>query len=107
MINISRNLTPFLLLVMSLYQQSTVIIVPNGKAFFVKYGLLSLTPVDCLYRESYLTDPHFPHILHQSNVNFFFFFSVQFSRSDESNSLQPHESQHARPLCPSPTPGVY
>ena len=63
MINISRNLTPFLLLVMSLYQQSTVIIVPNGKAFFVKYGLLSLTPVDCLYRESYLTDPHFPHIL--------------------------------------------
>lgn len=79
MINISRNLTPFLLLVMSLYQQSTVIIVPNGKAFFVKYGLLSLTPVDCLYRESYLTDPHFPHILHQSNVNFFFF-SVQLLR---------------------------
>ena len=24
-----------------------------------------------------------------------------------SNSLQPHESQHARPPCPSPTPGVY
>ena len=22
-------------------------------------------------------------------------------------TLQPHESQHARPLCPSPTPGVY
>jgi len=32
--------------------------------------------------------------------------SVQFSRSVVSNSLQPHESQHARPPCPSPTPGV-
>ena len=35
------------------------------------------------------------------------FSSVQFSRSVVSNSLQPHESQHARPPCPSPTPGVY
>ena len=33
--------------------------------------------------------------------------SVQFSRSVVSDSLRPHESQHARPLCPSPTPGVY
>ena len=31
----------------------------------------------------------------------------QFSRSVLSNSLWPHESQHARPPCPSPTPGVY
>ena len=33
--------------------------------------------------------------------------SVQFSHSVVSDSLQPHESQHARPPCPSPTPGVY
>ena len=33
--------------------------------------------------------------------------SVQFSRSVVSDSLQPHESQHARPPCPSPTPGVH
>ena len=33
--------------------------------------------------------------------------SVQFSRSVVSNSLWPHESKHARPPCPSPTPGVY
>ena len=33
--------------------------------------------------------------------------SVQFSRSVVSNSLWPHESQHARPLCPSPTPEVH
>jgi len=31
---------------------------------------------------------------------------VQFSCSVVSNSLQPHELQHARPPCPSPTPGV-
>ena len=35
------------------------------------------------------------------------FSSVQFSRSVMSNSLRPHESQHARPPCPSPTPGVH
>ena len=34
-------------------------------------------------------------------------FSVQFSHSVVSNSLRPHELQHARPPCPSPTPGVY
>ena len=31
----------------------------------------------------------------------------QFSRSVVSDSLQPHELQHARPPCPSPTPGVH
>ena len=35
------------------------------------------------------------------------FSSVQFSRSVVSDSLRPHESQHARPPCPSPTPGVH
>ena len=33
--------------------------------------------------------------------------SVQFSRSVVSHSLRPHEPQHARPPCPSPTPGIY
>ena len=36
-----------------------------------------------------------------------FFASVQFSRSVVSDSLRPHESQHARPPCPPPTPGVH
>ena len=35
-----------------------------------------------------------------------YFSSVQFSCSVMSDSLRPHESQHARPPCPSPTPGV-
>ena len=33
--------------------------------------------------------------------------SVQFSHSVVSDSLGPHEPQHARPPCPSPTPGVH
>ena len=33
--------------------------------------------------------------------------SLQFSHSVVSDSLQTHESQHARPPCPSPTPGVH
>ena len=35
------------------------------------------------------------------------FSSVQFSCSVVSDSLRPHESQNARPPCPSPTPGVH
>ena len=35
------------------------------------------------------------------------FSSIQFSCSVMSDSLRPHESQHARPSCPSPTPGVH
>ena len=33
--------------------------------------------------------------------------SIQFSHSVVSNSLGSHESQHTRPPCPSPTPGVH
>ena len=36
-----------------------------------------------------------------------YYSSVQFSCSVVSDSVWPHESQHARPPCPSPTPGVY
>ena len=34
-------------------------------------------------------------------------YSDQISHSVVSDSLRPHESQHARPPCPSPTPGVH
>ena len=33
--------------------------------------------------------------------------SVQFSHSVVSDSLRPHELHHARPPCPSPTPGIH
>ena len=35
------------------------------------------------------------------------FSSVQFSHSVMSDYLRPHKSQHTRPPCPSPTPGVH
>ena len=37
---------------------------------------------------------------------FYFYVSVQFSRLVMSDSLQPHEVQHARLPSPSPSPGV-
>ena len=36
-----------------------------------------------------------------------YYSSVQFSHSVVSDSFRPHELQHTRPLCPSPTPGIY
>ena len=47
-----------------------------------------------------MSDSLWPYGLYQ-------FSSVQFSRSVMSDSLRPHDSQHARPPCPSPTPGVH
>ena len=41
------------------------------------------------------------------NENLTYLSSVQFSRSVVSDSLRPHESQHARPPCPSQTSRVY
>ena len=47
--------------------------------------------------------------LQPSSFSFVFcmFSSVQFSRSVMSNSLRRHESQHTRPPCSSPTPGIH
>ena len=46
-------------------------------------------------------------IMHPCSLFILCIISVQFSRSVVSNSLWPHESQLARPPCPSPTPRVY
>ena len=43
----------------------------------------------------------------QSEIISLYLQSVQFSHSVVFNSLRPHESQHARPPCPSPSPGVH
>ena len=40
-------------------------------------------------------------------IQYIQFSSVQFSPSVVSDSLQPHESQHASPPCPSPTPRAH
>ena len=46
------------------------------------------------------------YLVHVVSTNFWYF-SVQFSRSVMSDYLRLHELQHARPPCPSPTPGVH
>ena len=46
-------------------------------------------------------------VVYAKNMLYFINVSVQFSRSVVSDSLRPHESQHAKPPCPSPTPGVH
>ena len=51
------------------------------------------------YRPSLTTSSITNYLLYSTS-------SVQFSHSVVSNSLWPHEPQHARPLCPSPTPRV-
>ena len=70
---------------------------------------------------SLITDnSQFHNLLDYSSIferlGYFYFFilenlmcisSVQFSCSVLSNSLQPHELQHGRPPCPSPTPVVH
>ena len=50
-----------------------------------------------------------PNVFWKRTVSqrFIGFSSVQFSPSVLSDSLRPHELQHARPPCPSPTPGVH
>ena len=45
--------------------------------------------------------------LELTDVTVTFISSDQFSHLVVSNSLQPHEPQHTRPPCTSPTPGVY
>ena len=52
-------------------------------------------------------NPRLLRLLHYSWLQQHQFSSVQFSRSVVSDSLRPHELQHARPPCPSPTPGVH
>ena len=49
----------------------------------------------------------FHNVYIYQNIKLFTFSSVQFNRSVVSDSLWPHELQHTRPPCPSPTPGVH
>ena len=56
------------------------------------------------FKDPQLNEVHVHELLEYKVIQFS---SVQFSRSVMSDSLQPHESQHARPPCPSLTPEVY
>ena len=66
-------------------------------------SFLFFTTQACIFR-------HYSFILpvkRIKNKSTCLFSSVQFSRSVVSDSLRPHESQHARPPCSSPTPRVH
>ena len=66
-------------------------------------------PLPLLMKRLYFKN-EFPLYLNRQKSYLFHFLqfsSVPFSRSVVSDSLQPHESQHAMPPCPSQTPGVY
>ena len=61
----------------------------------------SLTPMGKGNSTIYI---HSGQVMKQNNVKNLK--RIQFSRSVVSDSLRPHESQHTRPPCPSPTPRV-
>ena len=70
---------------------------------FVSYWV----QVDLLHHGNFKQENH-KAPLFGSGLQFWqLFSSVQFSRSVVSDSLWPHELQHARPPYPSPTPRVY
>ena len=60
-------------------------------------GRKVMTILDSILKSRDITLPSKVHLV----------ISVQFSRSVMSDSLRPHESQHARPPCPSPSPRVH
>ena len=82
--NLKKQLKP-LFLMQDIFSV-LLILLPLGSMYFVKV----LIPVDChelaKYSKFYLARAEY---------------WVQFSRSVVSDSLRPHESQHARPPCPS------
>ena len=68
--------------------------------------LISICSSLSLFLQCGLLFPSFIRLFY-SYLNFSDFSSVQFSHSVVSDSLRPHELQHARPPCPSPTPGIH
>ena len=72
-----------------------------SKLCYLVYVSISKIPFSCCFsacssRKRFIFSPPTPA-----------FSSVQFSCSVVSDSLRPHESQHARPPCPSTTPRVH
>ena len=70
---------------------------------YMSVALSQLVPPSLFPDMSQVCSPHL--CLYSCPTNRFS--SVQFSRSVVSDSFRPHESQHARPPCSSPTPGVH
>ena len=84
---------------------SAVPCVPQSRSSLYPPG--NKAPVSYLGRGDDLEVSCFFNKLSINSLDFWFYRSVQFSRSVVFNSLWPRGLQHARPPCPSPTPGVY
>ena len=80
---------------------------PSNHRTFSSSLMETLYPLNAKFPFLLLPQPLAATILLSISVNLTPFSSVQFSGSVASDPLQPHESQHARPPCPSPTPGVH
>ena len=79
---------------------------PSYSIFHIAFCLSHFLPLwPSVLRFRYFFKIYFP--VHQFSFHLCFSSVSQFSRSVVSNSLRPHESQHARPPCPSSTPGVH
>ena len=76
-------------------------IFPNNSVFSNESVLHIMCPKYCSFSFSISPSNEHPGLIS------FRMPSVQFSCSVVSDSLRPHESQHARPPCPSPTPRVH
>ena len=63
--------------------------------------------IECSFIKAKSRQRTFSQCLKSLREGILSFTSVQFSCSVVSHSLRPHESQHARPPCPSPTPRVH
>ena len=70
-------------------------------AVFIFFVFLIQTPI------KYMLEPLYPGFLNWFLPEFLNCSSVLFSCSLVSDSLRPHEPQHARPPCPSPSPGEW
>ena len=83
----------------------------NGKIEkFSSDGFYLLKEIICSEKSSYKNEERGGSVgilrrMRRQEMVYSVFSLVQFSHSVMSDSLQPHESQHARPPCPSPTPG--
>ena len=76
--------------------------------YIISQSLLKLMFIEKMMPFNYLIlPPPSPPDLNLSIIKSLKDHSVQFSHSVVSDSLWPHESQHTRPPCPSPTPGVH
>ena len=77
-----------------------------------KKNLLGRVQWDCRLKThlsiqaTYWSQTSYQRVRRQKPASYYCKFS-SVSRSVVSDSLRPHELQHVRPPCPSPTPGVY